>query len=328
MPQSESLPLVTTIIPVYNRSWELLRAIQSALAQSIVEQEIIVVDDGSDSPIAPLVAHLRDDRVRVIRLGTNGGVASARNAALDEARGQFVAFLDSDDEWHPQKLELQLRAARAHPDAGAVLCSFRVGECGRVGRPLAAPAGDVGRYLSLHAGPTIASCILLTPAHRRQELRFDARLVTLEDLDLVIQVVTQSAVASVPKVLVNKGVSPSRLYSGRSVVNGRLALLEKYFEHIRSVPDLHARYLWRCAADLEALGDSDAARNVMGHAAVAGDLSRSGSLIKLAYSFRPDLLPATARIVTWTQRLLSRAEFTRRNLALAISRRSVMCRSL
>jgi GT2 family glycosyltransferase len=113
--------LVSVIIPTFNRAHCLARSIDSALGQSHGEIEVIVLDDGSTDGTADLMASCygRDRRV-VYRRQDNAGVVAARNAALALSNGDFVAFLDSDDIWLPWKVEAQLAALRAAPDAGMV----------------------------------------------------------------------------------------------------------------------------------------------------------------------------------------------------------------
>jgi len=104
--------LVSVVIPTRDR-WELLpRAVRSVLAQEHAELHVVVVDDGSVSP-APRDGVFADPRVQVVRRKRSGGVAAARNAGLERARGGWVAFLDDDDIWAPAKLAAQLAAARA-----------------------------------------------------------------------------------------------------------------------------------------------------------------------------------------------------------------------
>ncbi len=113
--------LVSVIIPTYNRAHCLARAIASALDQSHQDVEVIVVDDGSTDGTSDFVLqnYGADQRVRYIHQD-NQGVAAARNTALQAARGDFIAFLDSDDVWKPWKLELQLACLRLLPHIGMI----------------------------------------------------------------------------------------------------------------------------------------------------------------------------------------------------------------
>jgi glycosyltransferase involved in cell wall biosynthesis len=98
--------VVTVLIPTYNRAYCLARAIDSALAQSYPHLEVLIVDDGSTDSTRKLVegTYGGDRRVRYL-YQPNGGVSSARNHGLRQARGDYVAFLDSDDVWKPWKLQ-------------------------------------------------------------------------------------------------------------------------------------------------------------------------------------------------------------------------------
>ncbi len=113
-------PCVSVIMPVYNAANFLSAALESALKQTFEDFEIIVVDDGSTDGTRELLQTFEQNfepRVRVLRQA-NAGASSARNTAIRAARGEFIAFLDSDDLWEPQKLELQVAALRERPEAG------------------------------------------------------------------------------------------------------------------------------------------------------------------------------------------------------------------
>jgi teichuronic acid biosynthesis glycosyltransferase TuaG len=126
--------LVSVIMPVYNAEAWLQRAIESVLVQSHAHLELIAVDDASRdrSPVILDAYAATDARVRVLRQPTNGGVAAARNAAIAAARGDYIAFLDADDWWHPAKLERQLASMRKNNALVSYASYWRVAEDGRV----------------------------------------------------------------------------------------------------------------------------------------------------------------------------------------------------
>jgi glycosyltransferase involved in cell wall biosynthesis len=113
--------LVSIIIPTYNRAHCLARAIDSALAQTHGELDVIVIDDGSTDGTRALVhdTYGKDERVRYVHQ-ENRGVSAARNHGIRLVKGSYAALLDSDDVWKPYKLDLQLSCLRAFPDAGMV----------------------------------------------------------------------------------------------------------------------------------------------------------------------------------------------------------------
>ncbi len=126
---------VSAIIAVYNGAHCVARAIDSALAQELDGVEVIVVDDASRDATPEVLARY-GDRIRVIRRKRNHGLAAARNRAVDRAHGEFVAFLDADDVWLPDRLTKTVAALRAHQTA--TLAFSDAVPIGRDGAPLAA----------------------------------------------------------------------------------------------------------------------------------------------------------------------------------------------
>jgi GT2 family glycosyltransferase len=113
--------LVSVVVPTYNRDYVLPRALDSLLAQTHKNLEIIVVDDGSTDGTRALIQehYAHEPRIRYV-YQENRGVSAARNRGLQTASGDFIALLDSDDVWKPWKVELQLRCLAQQPDAGMV----------------------------------------------------------------------------------------------------------------------------------------------------------------------------------------------------------------
>jgi glycosyltransferase involved in cell wall biosynthesis len=111
-------PLISVVVTTYNQAAYIEQTLQSVLAQTYHPYEVIVVDDGStdDTPnrIAPF-----EDRIVYIRQ-KNQGVASSRNTGIRQARGEYIAFLDGDDLWDPEKLSVQVAVARLYPDSGLI----------------------------------------------------------------------------------------------------------------------------------------------------------------------------------------------------------------
>lgn len=100
---------VSVVIPVYNREFELKRAISSVLNQTIQDFEILVVDDFSDMHLKPILDEFQDNRMRFYRLDKKGNANVCRNLGIKEAKGNYIAMLDSDDEWLPTHLEQKIK---------------------------------------------------------------------------------------------------------------------------------------------------------------------------------------------------------------------------
>jgi len=108
MKNHKNNPIVSVVIPTYNRAEFITRSVKSALKQTIKNIEVIVVDDGSTDNTNQVISNINDERLRFIKLFENKGAPAARNIGLKNSKGQYICFLDSDDEILPSKLEKQL----------------------------------------------------------------------------------------------------------------------------------------------------------------------------------------------------------------------------
>ncbi len=117
------MPVISVVIPLYNKAPHISRALDSVLAQTVQDFEIVVVDDGSTDNGGQVVASYTDSRIRLIRQ-ENQGVSAARNRGIKEAQSDFLAFLDADDEWSPDHLETLIRLRNRFPEAGAFSTAY------------------------------------------------------------------------------------------------------------------------------------------------------------------------------------------------------------
>lgn len=195
---------VSVIIPTHNRRALLERALASVLAQTQPPAEMIVIDDGS-SDGTDTVVQARFPGVRYV-WQPNRGVASARNRGMQEAHGEWFAFLDSDDEWQPRKLERQRQALAGAPDL--LLCHtdeiwMRRGRRVNPGRRHAKAGGRIFQ----HCLPLCAISPSSALIHRRliEEIgMFDERLPACEDYDLWLRICARHPVLYVDEPLVIK----------------------------------------------------------------------------------------------------------------------------
>ena len=122
--RADSLPpRVSVVIPTYNRAGLLPRAVASVLAQTWTEFELLIVDDHSTDGTPAAIARFADGRIRSFRHPRNSGQSKALNTGIGHARGDYLAFLDDDDEWLPGKLAAQVAVLDAAPSGvGLVYC--------------------------------------------------------------------------------------------------------------------------------------------------------------------------------------------------------------
>jgi glycosyltransferase involved in cell wall biosynthesis len=116
--------MITIVIPLYNKERQVLQTLQTVFAQSYTDYEVVVVDDGSTDSGAALVESLGDSRIRLIHQA-NVGVSAARNRGIAEARGEYVAFLDADDEWDSDYLATQMSLAERYPTCSVFATNYR-----------------------------------------------------------------------------------------------------------------------------------------------------------------------------------------------------------
>src|SRR5579883_1623450 len=138
-----ALPPVTVLIPAYNAAATIERALASVLRQNYPDFEIVVVDDGSRDDTAAVVERLAIPNLRLVRLPQNRGECGAMNAGIAEAKSEFVAFLDADDEWIEGKLLKQLPILASRPDMSFISC----------GGQFVDPQGQVVLTFGLEAPP-------------------------------------------------------------------------------------------------------------------------------------------------------------------------------
>jgi glycosyltransferase involved in cell wall biosynthesis len=206
-------PRVSVIIPTYNRTALVAEAVASVLAQTWRDFELLVVDDGSTDHTLEVLSPFREE-IKLLRRRTRRGVAAARNLGLAAARGEWLAFLDSDDLWFPEKLARQMAYLARHPQI--LICQTDevwVRQGGRVNKPRTHQ--KVGGRIFLQS---LERCFVSPSAvvlHRRLFLEaggFDETLPAAEDYDLWLRLSWRYEVGLVPEALVVKrGGHPDQL---------------------------------------------------------------------------------------------------------------------
>jgi glycosyltransferase involved in cell wall biosynthesis len=183
-------PLVSVIIPTYNRANTIARAIESALKQTYTNIEVIIVDDASGDNTEEKVKAIDDSRIKYMRHETNKGGGAARNTGISDAKGEYIAFLDSDDVWLPEKIEKQVRLFdHADPRVGVIYTGFyRTDGNDRITKQVT-PSMKGNLYNRLLEGNFIGttSVIMAKKECLKQVGGFNASLPSCQDWDLYIK---------------------------------------------------------------------------------------------------------------------------------------------
>jgi glycosyltransferase involved in cell wall biosynthesis len=195
-------PRISVVIPVFNRARSLERAVRSVLNQSYGDFELVVVDDGSTDELDAVLARFPDARLRVVRHARNLGAAAARNSGVRASRGAFIAFLDSDDEWLPLKLERQSASLEARGD-GVALCGYALVREGE-GRPEERPLDEASDwYLRILAACNVSfgSCALVRRGAFEEFGYLDETMRRLEDWDWLLRYAARRNIATLSEPL-------------------------------------------------------------------------------------------------------------------------------
>jgi len=199
-------PRVTVAVSTWNRAHLVGRAIASVLAQTFRDFELLVVDDGSTDPTAEVVRGFTDPRLRYLRHPENRGISRARNTAIAAARGEWMAFLDDDNEWSPEYLARQLAAAARRPGSDVLYCRARWHDhrAGIEGiRIRMVPDGRVLRHV-VRGWHLLISCTLIRRSVLVELGGLDERLGASEDVDLWLRLARRAEFAGTPEVLVRR----------------------------------------------------------------------------------------------------------------------------
>ena len=201
--------LVSVVIPVYNRENTIKKAVDSVLCQTYSNLEVIIVDDGSTDRTVKIISEYDDERIKVICQRERGGANKARNIGIANSKGEYIAFQDSDDEWLPDKLRIQIEQMETQ---GYMACysAYNLYENGVI---LTVPFyySNIDKYQTNLRETLMKHNAIGTPTImiRREVLKligdeyFDERMPRLQDYDFVIRVVQCVKIGYVSRPLVN-----------------------------------------------------------------------------------------------------------------------------
>lgn len=250
------MPKVSVIIPTYNRATLLPRAVNSVLNQTYRDFELIIVDDGSTDNTKEVIRKYKDPRIQYIKHDKNKGGSAARNLGIKMAKGEYIAFLDSDDEWLPEKIYLQLDKLKATSSkVGAVYSGIKwihdknekIVHC-----MIPNLRGDL--YVD-----NLTGCFMgQTPLVKREcfddGISYDESLQSHQDWDLWIRISKKYDLDYVEELLYIYHISGNQLSNNlESRINGWKQLLSKHREEFikhKKILSMHFNYLAKlCCLD-------------------------------------------------------------------------------
>ncbi|HWO41345.1 MAG TPA: glycosyltransferase family 2 protein [Candidatus Eisenbacteria bacterium] len=226
-------PQVSVVIPTYHRAEFLRGAVRSVLGQTFEDFEVVVVDDGGPDGAAEVIEGFNDSRIRYLRHPERRGGAAARNTGIANARGEYVAFLDDDDEWLEEKLERQMRMMLASPRAvGAVYTGYYIVDrssgrtCGRI-----IPRKRGRLYPAILAGNCVGgtSSVLVRKSSLERSGLFDETLPSFQDYDLWIRIARHFEFDCIAEPMLKYFMQPDKIWTDvEALRQGLDIMLGKY----------------------------------------------------------------------------------------------------
>lgn len=227
------MPKVSVVVSTHNRAELLHAAIASVLSQSFQDFEILVVDDHSQDHTAQVVQRFRDGRIKYLRHETRRGGAAARNTGIQNSAGEYIAFLDDDDEWLPEKLETQVALFESSPpEVGCIYTGYLVIDraSGNIlGRKTASKRGDLSSALLSGNCLGGTSSVLVRIECFNAVGLFDEALPSFQDYDLWIRLSQKFHFDCISRPLLKYYVHDKQIWTNLAALTKGLAImLNKY----------------------------------------------------------------------------------------------------
>jgi glycosyltransferase involved in cell wall biosynthesis len=235
------VPAVSVVIPTYKRASVIGNAIESVLAQSFQDFEVLVADDASPDDTENVVRGFRDPRIRYLRQTKNSGDAAARNLGVRHASGEFIAFLDDDDEWLPEKLRLQVEfLSQDVKDLGGVhTARFTIDRA--QGSVLTHCLPPEKRVPHPSISITTSAMMMRRCCFERLGL-FDESIPYCSDFDMWMRLTARYQVGYIEEPLVRYYVNSGSLSTNFAAMSqGEALLLQKHLDRFSQYPSLLGR---------------------------------------------------------------------------------------
>lgn len=259
MVKIKNIPIISVIIPTYNRAHLIEKTLKSTLNQSYQSFEIIIIDDGSTDNTREVLGRINDERIRCFYHEENKGTAAARNTGIKNARGEYIAFLDDDVEWLPEKLEKQIEIFKTDlPELGVVYSDSQL---------------VINNKMKYWKSPEVTRGILINPGTSDYQAMnigtptmlvkkecfekvglFDERFFRFIDLELLLRLSKHYHFYHIKEPLIrfysNDGLSSDI----NALIKARKLLLERYFEKAKKNKKFLAKQYFSIGANLCLIG--------------------------------------------------------------------------
>ena len=246
--RKDKTKMVSVIIPTYNRGNTIKKAIESVLNQTYDNLEVIVVDDGSLDDTKNIVKAICDSRVKYV-FQNNNGACAARNKGIELAKGEYIAFQDSDDYWYPQKIETQLKALEAKK--GDIIISFfcRHNSDGSCKILPEIEAGAISKR-KIEIEPRVSTQTILARKEVFQRIKFDARVPRFQDYEWSLRAAKEFTFYIPQKPLVDVYVQTDSITNNsEKKFKAYEYMIDKYHDDMEVLPVLLDRLAFFKAMD-------------------------------------------------------------------------------
>jgi glycosyltransferase involved in cell wall biosynthesis len=311
------MPTISVIIPAYNGERTILETIKSVQAQTFTDFELLIVDDGSTDRTLDLLRSIQEPRLKIFTY-ENGGLTVNRNRGITLATGEFMAFIDQDDLWTPDKLELQLAALQQNPKAGVAYSWTSVmGEKGEWFLPCEQMLFEGNVYPELLAGyfPMNGSNLLVRREAVESVGQFDLAIAPCDDWEYALRLAVQWPFVLVPKIQNFYRQSATSVASNIEVVHkANLLILEKAF---KSAPQEIQHLKNKCFANVYLFN----AEQYLRRQEQANSVNKAGQNLWQAIKLYPQILKdkRTRGLVKWVIKKWFFSRITQRKLTVSTS---------
>lgn len=224
--------MISVIIPTFNRAKTIQRAVNSVLKQTYKDIEVIIIDDGSTDNTEDIIKEINNSKIKYIKLDKNYGACYARNVGINMAKGEYLTFQDSDDEWVEEKLQLQLNNLKANNSdidfCSILICNKKSKRIPNEAKIMKMKKKGIKRAL-LYSNFVSTQAILGKTECFKREM-FDNEMLRLQDYDLILRMSNYFKISYTKKVLVKLFIQKDSIGNdNKKLIQANLRIIKKNY---------------------------------------------------------------------------------------------------